>query len=215
MECLKYGLYFFLQRRIQTSVVNSHTVTHKPIAPAGNPAQLKFNCSGSSDYYIDLNFVRLLLRMKLVKTDVSYIESAEPNRVVNNLYSMFSSLGVSLNGKPVTLHEINYHYKAYLERLLNYGSDSSGTHLVSSFLYLDSPGELKDDSGYARRLNYLCNSKIPEIYGRLHADLFNSDKFLINDVDVNIKLTRAPEAFYFCPISAYHGRGRYSFYHSV
>jgi hypothetical protein len=32
--------------------------------------------------------------------------------------------------------------------------------------------------------------------GRLHADLFNSDKMLINGVDMNIKLTRAPESFY-------------------
>ena len=65
---------------------------------------------------------------------------------------MFSSLSVSLNGKPVTLHETNYHYKAYIEKLLNYGSDESGTHLVSNFWYLDSPGELKISSGYAKRL---------------------------------------------------------------
>ena len=34
------------------------------------------------------------------------------------------------------------------------------------------------------------------LFGRLHADLFNSDKMLINGVDMNIKLTRAPEGFY-------------------
>jgi hypothetical protein len=34
------------------------------------------------------------------------------------------------------------------------------------------------------------------LYGRLHADLFNSDRLLLNGVDMNIKLTRAPEAFY-------------------
>ena len=36
----------------------------------------------------------------------------------NLLHSMFSSLSVSLNGKPATLHETNIHYKAYLEKLL-------------------------------------------------------------------------------------------------
>jgi hypothetical protein len=51
---------------------------------------------------------------------------------------MFSSLSVSLNGKPVSLHETNYHYKAYLEKLLNYGADAPGTHLVSSFWFMDS-----------------------------------------------------------------------------
>jgi len=72
----------FLERSIQTSVVNSHTVTYKPIAPAENPAQLEFNCSGQSGCYIDLNSVRLILRMKFVKTDGSDIENAKPNTVI-------------------------------------------------------------------------------------------------------------------------------------
>jgi hypothetical protein len=112
MECLKSGLDIFLKRSIQTSIVNSHTVTS--LAPADNPTQLEFNYSGHSDYYIDLNSVSLLLRIKLVKTDGSDISSAESNTAgcVNILlHSMFSCLNVSLNGKLVTLHETNYHYK--------------------------------------------------------------------------------------------------------
>jgi hypothetical protein len=100
MECLKSGLDIFLKRSIQTSVVHSHTVTYKFIAPSENAAQLEFNCSGHSDYYIDLYSVRLLLRIKLVKTDGSDIENTAPNTVgcVKNLqHSMFSSLSISLN----------------------------------------------------------------------------------------------------------------------
>jgi hypothetical protein len=87
MECLKSGLDIILKRSIQTSIVNSHTVTYKPIAPADNPAQLEFNCSGHSDYYIDLNSLRLLLSFKHVKTDGSDMSSDEANAVgcVNNL----------------------------------------------------------------------------------------------------------------------------------
>jgi len=112
---------------------------------------------------------------------------------------MFSSLSVSLNGKPVTLHEANYHYKAYHEKLLNCGPDASGTHLLSSFWFLDSPtsdGALKNKTGHATRLHYLGNSNTIELFGRLHADLINSDKMFINGVDMNIKLTRGPEGFY-------------------
>jgi hypothetical protein len=199
MECLKSGLDIFLKRSIQTSVVNSHTVPYKPLSPADNYTQLEFNCTGHSYYYIDLNSVRLLLRVKLVKTDGSVLSSTEQNTVgcANNLlHSLFSSLSVSLNGKPVTLHETNYHYKAYLEKLLNYGSDASGTHLVSNLWYLDSSGELKDSSGYTTSLQYMANSQTVELYGRLHADLFNSDRMLINGFDMNIKLTRTSEAFY-------------------
>jgi len=127
MECLKSGLDIFLKCSVQISVINSHTVTYKPIAPEDNPAQIEFNCSGHSDYYMDLNSVRLLLRIKLVKTGGSDIENTATNTVgcANNLlHTMLSSLSVSLNGKPVTLHETNYHYKAKIQKLLNYGSDA-------------------------------------------------------------------------------------------
>ena len=98
--------------------------------------------------------------------------------------------------KTVTLHETNYHYKAYIEKLPNYGFDVSSIHIISSFWYLDSPGELKENIGYDKLSNYLSNNKTLELNGRLHADLFNSDKMLINGVDMNINLTRAPDAFY-------------------
>ena len=115
MECLKSALDIFLKRSIQTSAVNSHYIPYKPIAAADNPAQLEFNCSVHTDFYIDLNSVRLLFRIKLVKTDVTDLPSDESNTVccVNNLlHSMFSSLSLLLNGKPVTIHETNDHYNA-------------------------------------------------------------------------------------------------------
>ena len=145
--------------------------------------------------------MRLLLCFKIFKIDGSDIPSDEANTVgnINNLlHSMYSSLRVSLNGKTFTLHESNYHYKAYLEKLLNYGSDASGTHLLSSFWFLHSPtseGALKNNAGHTTRLHYLGNSNTIGLYGRLHADLFNSDKMLINGVDMNFKLTRASEFF--------------------
>jgi hypothetical protein len=79
MECLKLGLDILLKRSIQTFAVNSHTVTYKQIAPLDNPVQLEFNWSGRSDYYVDLNPVRLLMPIKLVKTDGSDLPNAEPN----------------------------------------------------------------------------------------------------------------------------------------
>jgi len=63
MELLKSGLDIFLKRSIQTSIANSHTVTYKSLASPNNPTQLEFNCSGHSDYYIDLNSTRLMLRI--------------------------------------------------------------------------------------------------------------------------------------------------------
>ena len=115
MECLKSGLDIFLERSIPASVANSHTVTYKPIAAADNSALPEFIRPGRSEYYIDLNSMRLHLCIKLANTDGSDLASAGANTVgcVNNLLlSMFIYLSVSLNCKPVPLHETNYHYKA-------------------------------------------------------------------------------------------------------
>jgi len=46
------------------------------------------------------------------------------------------------------------------------------------------------------RVKNIGNSQTVELYGKLHADFFNSDKMFINGVDMNTKLTRTPEAFY-------------------
>ena len=66
----------------------------------------------------------------------------------------------------------------------------------TSLIRLPAIEHSKNNTDYATRLNYLRNCNAIELYGRLHADFFNSDKMLINGVDMNIKLTRAPEALY-------------------
>ena len=91
--------------------------------------------------------MRLLLRIELVKTDGSDIENTAPNTVgcdINLLHSKYRSLSISLNGKPLTLHETNYHYKAHILKPLNYDSDASSNQLISSFWYVNSPGEIKN-----------------------------------------------------------------------
>jgi hypothetical protein len=82
------------------------------------------------------------------------MDSAKPNTVgcVNIfLHPMFRLLSVSVNGKHVTIRVTNYHYKSYIEKLLIYFCDVTATHLVSSLSYINSSGEFKDNSGYAKR----------------------------------------------------------------
>jgi hypothetical protein len=57
-------------------------------------------------------------------------------------------------------------------------------------------GSLSADKANTTWLNHLNESKNIELQGRLHADSFNSDRMLINGVDMNIKLTRAPALAY-------------------
>jgi len=90
---------------------------------------------------------------------------------------------------------------------------------VSSLWYLDSSQELEANNCYITRSKYIGNSQTVELYGRLHADFFNSNKMWINDVDMNFKLTRTTEAFNFLAPTddkiANQNVIRYSLYHSI
>lgn len=99
--------------------------------------------------------------------------------VLITCYIPWLVLSVSLNGKPVKSLP-NYHYEAYLDL-----PDADGALTAN-----------KEKKGYILRLIYLSNCQTIELCGRLHAGLFNSNRMLINVLDMNIKVTRAPEAFY-------------------
>ena len=56
------------------------------------------------------------------------------------------------------------------------------------------------NTGLETRSEWTNTSKIVELQGRIHSDLFNQEKLILNDVDLTVKLHRhKPE---FCLVSA-------------
>ena len=51
------------------------------------------------------------------------------------------------------------------------------------------------NTGLVERRRYIAESRIVEMMGRLHVDLFLQDRFLIKGVSVNIRLVRSKDAF--------------------
>ena len=52
-----------------------------------------------------------------------------------------------------------------------------------------------DNTGLVERRSYIADSRIVEMMGRLHVDLFLQDRFLLNGVSVKIRLVRSNFAF--------------------
>ena len=51
------------------------------------------------------------------------------------------------------------------------------------------------NAGFVARRENIVRSRVVDMMGRLHVDLFLQDKFLINGVDVKIRLVRSKAAF--------------------
>ena len=131
---------------------------------------------------------------------------------VNNfIHSLFSQVELSFNGQNFENSNNVYPYKAYITDLLNYGQDSKNSFLQSALFYKDDAGQHDNikviktetdpkivvNSGYVKRKELLKkgNGSI-ELIGKLHCDIFNSDRYLINNVSMNLKLI--PSRSQFC-----------------
>ena len=124
---------------------------------------------------------------------------------VNNwLLSLFSQVDVYLNGTLVTPSTNTYAYRAYIETLLSYGTDAKVKQLTGQLWHKDTAThmdavEIVDgllaNAGFVAPRENIVRSRVVDMVGRLHVDLFLQDKFLINGVDVKIRLVRSKAAF--------------------
>ncbi|XP_020296352.1 uncharacterized protein F54H12.2-like [Pseudomyrmex gracilis] len=95
-----------------------------------------------------------------------------------------------------------YAYRDYFETLLNYSSEAKPFHLTTCLWDSDPSGLM--DNGFdaptekpalVRRMQYFQNNRAVDLIGYLHCDVFNQDKFLINDVEMRLRLIRSKDSF--------------------
>ena len=94
-----------------------------------------------------------------------------------------------------------YPFRAYVNTVLSYGDEAKNTQLTSQLWYKDTAGHMDatnvdgGNTGLVERGRYIAESRIVEMMGRLHVDLFLQDRFLLNGVSVKIRLVRSKDAF--------------------
>ena len=125
-----------------------------------------------------------------------------PVAPVNNwLHSLFSQVDVYLYDTLVTPSSNTYPFRAYVDTVLSYGAEAKNTQLTSQLWYKDTAGHMDSttadggNTGLVERRRYISESRVVEMMGQLHVDLFLQDRFLLNGVSVKIRLVRSKDAF--------------------
>ena len=210
-ECAKSELDLFYVPPTNTSIESGVWVSCSPkvVSEKGN---IEIECSGD-DNYIDLSNIVLKVSAKIQKYDKSGAEVAlAENDVygpVNNfMHSIFSQIEIKLNNTSIENTNGLYPYRAYINTLLNYGSEAKKSFLQSSMYFKDeasrmelininegtkeSPVEV--NKGFLERRKQLKNGMI-EMFGHIHCDLFNSNRYLLNNIGIALTLTRSKPQF--------------------
>ncbi|XP_041364426.1 uncharacterized protein F54H12.2-like [Gigantopelta aegis] len=121
------------------------------------------------------------------------------------MQALWSQVAVYLHGQLVSSANNHYPYKVYIQTLLNYGAETKQSQLQSQLFYKDV-GETQADiestdpitgtnSGVSDRGAHIAVSKIITMEGPLCEDIFNIGRYLVNGVDMTLKLFRSSIPF--------------------
>ncbi|XP_063988139.1 uncharacterized protein F54H12.2-like [Diachasmimorpha longicaudata] len=139
--------------------------------------------------YIDLAHTMIKVRARILKPDGSAVLEDSVGPVNNFLHSMFNQVDVYFNQKVVT--PPNNLCKVLTSRMSLWATDSYGA--------MDSPavavGDARNKNGLVSRQAFTKGGKAFDLLGHLHCDVFNQDKFLMNGVELRVRLIRAKDDF--------------------
>ena len=106
------------------------------MASLGSGGPIGFLIPGPGDDYLDLANT---MQVKVTRANGDDLDFVDPVGHVNNwLLSLFNQVDVYLNGTLVTPSTNMYAYRAYIERLLSYGTDVKVTQLTIQLWHKDT-----------------------------------------------------------------------------
>ena len=122
---------------------------------------------------------------------------------------MFNQVDVILGGKLISSATNTYAHRSILEVLLNYDKEAAESPLGCGLFCKDTAGQMEEinitadpvlNTGLGTKSEWTKTSKTIKLQGRIHSDLFNQEKVILNGVDLMVKLHHhKPE---FCLLSA-------------
>ena len=185
-EGVKSELDLFAMPLTQTSIDDGRWVEHQPLTSLDSGVQLNSCCREQEMPTSILPTPTCSFELRLFVESVPTSPQVAP--VNNRLHSLFSQVDVYINDTLVTPSSNTNPFRAYVETLLSYDAEAKKTQLTSQLWYKDTAGHMDatlengGNAGLAERRKYIAESRVVEMMGRLHVELFLQDRFLLNGV---------------------------------
>ena len=140
------------------------------------------------------------------KADGSKLDGAIKVGFANySIASLFNQVDVILGGKLISSATNTCARHSISEVLLNYDKEAAESQLGCGLSCKDTAGQMKEmdisanpvlNTDLGTRSEWKKTSKIVELQGRIHSDLFNQEKLILNGVDLMVKLHRHKPEFF-------------------
>ncbi len=171
------------------------TTEYLPTTALNDSSPIKFFISGDTNHYIDPNSTYLYLEVKITKGDGTNLDAGTAVGPINLIaHSLFQQVDIWLNDTMITNASNLYHYRAMLETLLSFSSESKTSQLTMALYNKDKAGSMDDianaNTGLVSRRAFTAESKTVPLICKIHSDIFFQKRLLLNGVDMKIKLVR-------------------------
>lgn len=197
-ECMLAELDIFEPPLIQTSVLGSDWLNFLPVHAVTKGSPITFLVPNQGSAYIDLSKTLLYVRLRVKNTATGAVLAKDDKVSLVNypLAALFSNISIDLNGTNVATSNNMAHYRSYFETLINYNASAKDTHLTSALFIQDTPGKFNDltSEPNKQRAAFIKEGKELELFGKLHSDILNINKYMLNGMDIKITLTRNSDA---------------------
>ena len=198
-DCISLSLDLFLLPPTQSSFQNGKPIDYHPITSVSNGGSIEFKVSGSGKEFLDACSC-LYLKVKISKADGSNLDGTNTVGFTNYpIARVFNQVDVILGGKLISSATNAYAHRSILGVLLNCDKEAAEPQLGCGLFCKDTAGQVEEmdisadpvlNTGLGTRSGCTKTSKIVELQGRIHSDLFDQEKLILNGVDLMVKLHR-------------------------
>ena len=175
---------------------------YESISPTtSNSSMIEFRVH-SAEHFIELDKTELEILFRVKKADGANLDANEKVSIINYPgATLFKDIEVVLNDKTITYAGSNYAERAIMETLLSFGKDAGKSWLQAGLYYKDTAGKMDTaepspadattaNEGLKKRAEFTANGQLVHTKAKLHLDIFNQPKPLINNVRMVLKLSR-------------------------
>lgn len=200
-ELTSSSLDIFTVPPVDAVILEGNNIYYYPLNAISDNGPFEFIIPKDPDSWTALPLTRLEGEISLEKIDGSDWVAASDLVSVVNLFpqSIFKQVECELNGIQVCdLSTPTYSWKSFIETQLTYGKDAKDTHLANALYLKDTEGKettyAADSDGWKERFKQLQSRKFPFSI-LIHSDFFQSQKYLLPNIEIKLKLIRNADTF--------------------
>ena len=202
IECALSDTDLFTPAFVQSDIESSTFEEIYPITKLDDGGPVEFTIKNASDKFIDFVSTYLRLKVKILKSDgTAHAETDKASLVNYPIASIFNQLDVYLDGTLITSSNNTYAFRSIIETILNYGTDAKKSQLEMGLftkdtaLHLEETDPAKENLGLRARNQYTEKSKVTELIGRLHTDLCNQGRLIVNGLPIRLVFHKSKDSF--------------------